>query len=89
MKYAKYRCLTTSPSKVSHLVIPSHDDPVLVSLVGDTGVGQNNGNATCAYIVPFIWKVYIRDQTREIPIHHFLAQYASLLQLQQLASEEG
>jgi hypothetical protein len=35
-----------------------------------------------------IWKVYIRDLTREIPVHHLLAQYASLLQLQKFESEQ-
>jgi hypothetical protein len=35
-----------------------------------------------------MWTVYIQEQTWEIPIHHLLAQYACLLQLQQSESEQ-
>jgi hypothetical protein len=44
VEYTKCMGFTTSPSIVSHLVIPSKGDGVLISLVGETGVGQNNGN---------------------------------------------
>jgi hypothetical protein len=46
MKYTKCMGFATSPSKVSRLIIPSNEDMVLVLLVGDRGVGQNNGNTT-------------------------------------------